>query len=241
MPADAAASGAATERRGSIVEHRLHRLRGRRRRSPAPYTTSKFALRGLTKVVALENSAVEGALQHRVPRRGQPRDALGCRGHGRAAPARRRPARSAPRPRSRRGSRRRSCTSPSDESRLCNGVELVLDGGQTAGHGVRPPRLPLRHRPNAERPWPRQSDRAWPSEYGDGRMDLRYTAEQDEFRAEARAWLEANVPSAPLPSFDTEEGFAPTASGSASSTKAAGRRCRGPRSTAGAAPTTSTG
>ena len=31
---------------------------------------------------------------------------------------------------------------------------------------------------------------------------------QDAFRAEARAWLEANVPPQPLPSFDTEEGFA---------------------------------
>ena len=39
-------------------------------------------------------------------------------------------------------------------------------------------------------------------------MDLRYTAEEDAFRAEARAWLEANVPGAPLPSFDTEAGFA---------------------------------
>ncbi len=39
-------------------------------------------------------------------------------------------------------------------------------------------------------------------------MDLTYTAEQDAFRAEARAWLEANVPAEPLPSFDTAEGFA---------------------------------
>lgn len=39
-------------------------------------------------------------------------------------------------------------------------------------------------------------------------MDLNYTAEQDAFRAEAREWLEAHVPSAPLPSFDTAEGFA---------------------------------
>ena len=39
-------------------------------------------------------------------------------------------------------------------------------------------------------------------------MDLRYTPEQDAFRAEARAWLEANVPAEPLPSFDTEAGFA---------------------------------
>lgn len=39
-------------------------------------------------------------------------------------------------------------------------------------------------------------------------MDLRETAEESAFRAEARAWLEANVPSEPLPSFDTEVGFA---------------------------------
>jgi alkylation response protein AidB-like acyl-CoA dehydrogenase len=39
-------------------------------------------------------------------------------------------------------------------------------------------------------------------------MDLTETPEQQAFRAEARAWLEANVPPAPLPSFDTAEGFA---------------------------------
>ena len=44
--------------------------------------------------------------------------------------------------------------------------------------------------------------------YGPTSMDLRYTPEEDAFRAEARAWLEANVPGEPLPSFDTEEGFA---------------------------------
>ena len=38
-------------------------------------------------------------------------------------------------------------------------------------------------------------------------MDLTYTAEQDAFRQEARAWLEAHVPSEPLASFDTEAGF----------------------------------
>ncbi len=38
-------------------------------------------------------------------------------------------------------------------------------------------------------------------------MDLTYTAEEDAFRAEAREWLAANVPSEPLPSFDTEAGF----------------------------------
>ena len=39
-------------------------------------------------------------------------------------------------------------------------------------------------------------------------MDLNETSEESAFRAEARAWLEANVPASPLPSFDTEEGFA---------------------------------
>jgi len=38
-------------------------------------------------------------------------------------------------------------------------------------------------------------------------MDLRYTPEQDAFRAEVRAWLTANVPAGRLPSFDTAEGF----------------------------------
>lgn len=37
-------------------------------------------------------------------------------------------------------------------------------------------------------------------------MDLTYRPEQDAFRAEARAWLAANVPAAPLASFDTAEG-----------------------------------
>ncbi|HSJ96468.1 MAG TPA: acyl-CoA dehydrogenase family protein [Myxococcota bacterium] len=39
-------------------------------------------------------------------------------------------------------------------------------------------------------------------------MDLLYTPAQQAFRAEARAWLEANVPPAPLRSFDTAEGAA---------------------------------
>ena len=39
-------------------------------------------------------------------------------------------------------------------------------------------------------------------------MDLRETDEQRAFRAEAREWLSANVPTSPLPSFDTEAGFA---------------------------------
>ncbi len=38
-------------------------------------------------------------------------------------------------------------------------------------------------------------------------MDLSYSAEQDAFRKEARAWLETNVPSEPLVSFDLAQGF----------------------------------
>jgi alkylation response protein AidB-like acyl-CoA dehydrogenase len=38
-------------------------------------------------------------------------------------------------------------------------------------------------------------------------MDLSYTPEQEAFRQEARSWLEANVPSEPLESFDTKQGF----------------------------------
>jgi len=43
-------------------------------------------------------------------------------------------------------------------------------------------------------------------------MDLRFTPEQERFRAEVRSWLEANAPSAgagtgPLPSLDTAGGF----------------------------------
>ncbi|MFJ8669832.1 acyl-CoA dehydrogenase family protein [Streptomyces sp. NPDC093600] len=39
-------------------------------------------------------------------------------------------------------------------------------------------------------------------------MDLDFTAEEEAFRAEARAWLATHVPAAPLPSLETAEGFA---------------------------------
>ena len=38
-------------------------------------------------------------------------------------------------------------------------------------------------------------------------MQLSYTPEQNAFRAEVRAWLEAHSPSTPLASYDTREGF----------------------------------
>ncbi|MGW1549218.1 acyl-CoA dehydrogenase family protein [Streptomyces sp. NPDC002346] len=39
-------------------------------------------------------------------------------------------------------------------------------------------------------------------------MDLDFTADEEAFRAEARAWLATRVPAAPLPSLETAEGFA---------------------------------
>ncbi|MFG2497585.1 acyl-CoA dehydrogenase family protein [Streptomyces sp. NPDC048441] len=39
-------------------------------------------------------------------------------------------------------------------------------------------------------------------------MDLDFTAEEGEFRQRARAWLTRHVPSEPLPSLETREGFA---------------------------------
>jgi alkylation response protein AidB-like acyl-CoA dehydrogenase len=39
-------------------------------------------------------------------------------------------------------------------------------------------------------------------------VDLTFTEQEEAFRAEARAWLEANVPRPALPSGDTREGFA---------------------------------
>jgi len=38
-------------------------------------------------------------------------------------------------------------------------------------------------------------------------MHLRYTSEQNAFRAEVRAWLQAKAPRSPLASYDTREGF----------------------------------
>jgi alkylation response protein AidB-like acyl-CoA dehydrogenase len=38
-------------------------------------------------------------------------------------------------------------------------------------------------------------------------VDLAFTSEQESFRAQAREWLDANVPSEPLQSMDTRDGF----------------------------------
>ena len=38
-------------------------------------------------------------------------------------------------------------------------------------------------------------------------MELTFTPDQDAFRNQAREWLEARVPSTPLASMDTPDGF----------------------------------
>ena len=38
-------------------------------------------------------------------------------------------------------------------------------------------------------------------------MDLAYTPEQQDFRAEVRAWMEGNVPKEPLVTLEREDGY----------------------------------
>lgn len=96
----------------------------------AAYTSSKFAMRGLTKVTALENAHFGVRANIVCPAAGNremhPKivgaedwPALGeTEGHGPAAVG---PA---------------VVYFASEESRLCNGTELVLDAGQTAGQAI---------------------------------------------------------------------------------------------------------
>ncbi len=64
-------------------------------------------------------------------------------------------------------------------------------------------------------------------------MDLNFTPAEEAFRAEARAWLEANVPVG-LPSGDTAEGFALHVEWERNCSTPAGLWCLGPRNTAAA-------
>ena len=72
-------------------------------------------------------------------------------------------------------------------------------------------------------------------------MDLTYTPKQQAFRAEVRSWLAANLPKAPLASYDTREGFEQHRNGSAACSRTACRWSCGPRRWVAAAATSSSG
>lgn len=100
----------------------------------APYTTSKFGLRGFTKVIALENGRFGIRANVVCPAAGNPEMHPPIVGWEEL----KRPAVENPE----RAIRGPSAVAPaavyfaSDESRLANGTELVLDGGGSAGISV---------------------------------------------------------------------------------------------------------
>jgi 3alpha(or 20beta)-hydroxysteroid dehydrogenase len=92
----------------------------------AAYTASKFALRGLTKVTALENARFGVRCNIVCPAAGNVEmhpPVVGAPDFPKVEPDGRGPAEVAP----------AVVYFASDESRLCSGTELVLDGGRSAG------------------------------------------------------------------------------------------------------------
>jgi len=92
----------------------------------AAYTASKFALRGLTKVTALENARFGVRANIVCPAAGNPEmhpPVVGAPDWPKMPTEGRGPAEVAP----------AVVYFASDESRLCSGTELVLDGGRSAG------------------------------------------------------------------------------------------------------------
>ncbi len=92
------------------------------------YTASKFALRGLTKVVALENRKRGVRANIVCPELGNPEMHPEIVGSDTGAPPRR-----GGRPPDLDAIAEAVCYFASDESRFCSGTELVLDRGSSAG------------------------------------------------------------------------------------------------------------
>lgn len=105
----------------------------------AAYTSSKFALRGLTKVTALENKQWNVRANIVCPAAGNPEMHPPVVGAPELADL------PAPEPAADDDWKGPAGVAPaalflaSDESRLCNGIEIVLDRGQTAGEQLRIP------------------------------------------------------------------------------------------------------
>jgi 3alpha(or 20beta)-hydroxysteroid dehydrogenase len=91
------------------------------------YTASKFALRGLTKVTALENRTRGVRANIVCPALGNPEMIPAIVGSGQDAPSRRAD------PRDLSPVAEAACYFASDASRFCSGTELVLDQGHSAG------------------------------------------------------------------------------------------------------------
>ena len=106
----------------------------------AAYTASKFALRGLTKVTALENKKWKVRANIVCPAAGNPEMHPPVVGAPELAGLVREPRTDADTdPWGPAGVAPAALFLASEESRLCNGIEIVLDRGQTAGEDMKLP------------------------------------------------------------------------------------------------------